>query len=422
MEKTLLPEEEVLHNIELKKAEFQGLIDSNSAARLIAKELGIALNEPDDTQFLNLADIMLSKPIEANAIVRVMNVNSPKDFETAARKGKVCNVEIADNSGKALLVLWDEDVRWLERVGLERDDVLVIKSGQVKSYNPLEIHSSLTTEILQQKQMEFIGSIYYRPIAQIPSKLAKIKDLSDGQMVDIFGRILQISHLREFAKEKRMGKVLNLLIADGDGGQIPIVLWDYHAENGSRLLRPGIAIKAENALAKKTGGGLELHLNWASNLIISPKTHNLMEEDEMLKDTLPQVRLLDMKAGTRGIVKAYFGKISKVELRIGNPQSNGRLSGNRPGELVGHSGISDERTLFVIADIRDEINVPVEFLGRQALEILQLRGVPAIPLDLAIKLKEEYIKDKRVSMVVRKEKDKTGKITKYICEHVLNFI
>ena len=172
MEKTLLPEEEVLHNIELKKAEFQGLIDSNSAARLIAKELGIALNEPDDTQFLNLADIMLSKPIEANAIVRVMNVNSPKDFETAARKGKVCNVEIADNSGKALLVLWDEDVRWLERVGLERDDVLVIKSGQVKSYNPLEIHSSLTTEILQQKQMEFIGSIYYRPIAQIPSKLA----------------------------------------------------------------------------------------------------------------------------------------------------------------------------------------------------------------------------------------------------------
>ena len=81
----------------------------------------------------------------------------------------------------------------------------------------------------------------------------------------------------------------------------------------------------------------------------------------------------------------------------------------------------DPKNLSVQAELRDEINVLVNFSGRQALEILQLRSIPALPLDLMLKLKEEYIKGKRVSLVARKEKDKTGRVAKFYCEHILHF-
>ncbi|MFH1750392.1 MAG: hypothetical protein ABH863_01810 [Candidatus Micrarchaeota archaeon] len=391
-----LSEEEVLHNLQVKKSEFQGLINDEAAARLIAKELGIFIEEEESGEFFNLADVQLAKPSETNSIVRVMGIYSPKSFETERKKGKVCNLEIADNTAKATLVLWDEDVRWMEKNGLERGDVLVLRGAQVKSYNPLELHSSLLTEILQLKPPEFAGSKYSRPLPLQVSRLADVKSLKEGDAADLFGRVTQMSEIREFNREGRIGRVLNLAIADASGTPITVVLWGYHAEHANYGLKPGMAMKIEGGQVKKSPSGLELHLNWASNLIIEPKAHNLLKEEELLSNTLPTVRILDLKAGERGIVKAYLSKIDKVEME---------------------SGI-----LHVQAQIRDEIGVPVHFHGRRALEILQLRNLPKVPLGLVLKLKEEYIKGKRVSLVARKEKDPTGKVAKYYCEHVMHFV
>lgn len=419
MEKSELPEEEVRHNIILKKAEFQELIDDWAAARLIAKELGIALEEDNGEEFFALADVQLARPSEANAIVRVMNVYSPKNFKTERKEGKVCNIEVADNSARATLVLWDEDVRWMEKNSLERDDVLVLKGCQVKSYSPLELHSSLLTEILLVRTGEFLGSKYYRPLPQQPSKIAKGSDLREGETVDLFGRVSQIGELREFKREKGEGKVLNIALIDAAGANVPVVLWDYSAERASKQLQPGMAIKIENALVKKSmGGGLELNLNWASNLVLEPKAHNLRKEEELLSDTLPTVRLLDLKSGERGIVKAALSKIDRAELR----PKNAATARGSIGAAMPVCQENPPSQLFVLAQIRDEINVPVQFVGRQALEILQLRSIPKIPLELVVKLKEEYIKGKRVSLVARKEKDRTGTVARFYCEHVMHFV
>ncbi|MFH1257351.1 MAG: SOSS complex subunit B family protein, partial [Candidatus Micrarchaeota archaeon] len=217
-----------------------------------------------------------------------------------------------------------------------------------------------------------------------------------AETVDFYGRVIQLSELREFQREKRIGKVLNVLVTDIQNVSYPMVLWDYYADWGSRNLRIGDAVKAENAVVKKSMAGFELHLNWSSHLIINPKDHGLKKEEEMLRESLPTMRILDLKAGGKGIVKATLSKINKAEM--------------------------EGSELFVEADIHDEINVPVKFQGRQALEILQLRNLPEMPIELVVKLKEDYIKGKRVSLVVSKQKDKSGTVAKHFCDHMLNFI
>ncbi|MFH0971911.1 MAG: hypothetical protein V1835_05085 [Candidatus Micrarchaeota archaeon] len=397
MQKSELSGEEVLHNIKMKQKEFQDLIDENAAAKLIAKELELGIPEEElVTEFNSIADIQFSKPSEASLVARIMNINSPKAFETERKKGRVCNIEIADGTGKGLLVLWDEDVRWMEKNSLERDDVLLIKNAQVKTYNPLELNSTLLTELIPFRPQEFANSKHYGPLPQQPARITNVKSIREGEIVDMFARVLQIAEMREFARENKVGKVLNLLISDGEGMQIPLVLWDYNADYANKWLKIGDAIKVENAIVKKAPAGLELQLNWASHLIAEPKVHNLRNEEELLRETLPSVKLLDLKTGNRGIVKATVSKIDKAEMRNGE--------------------------LYVQAELNDEINIPVIFSGRRALEILQLRNLPKLPIELLLKLKEEYIKGKRVTLVVSKEKDRTGTVAKYYCEHVMHFI
>ncbi len=396
MAKSELQEEEVLHNLAMKQKEFGDLIDEHAAAKLIAKELGIPIQEEEEKiTYLKIEEIKQTKPPEVSTIARVINIFSPKNFETERKKGKVCNLEISDETSKATLVLWDEDVRWMERSSLERDDILLIRNAQVKTFNPLELHSTLLTEFEILKPQDFANSKFYRPLPQQPARLADSSSLKEGETIDLFARVVQLTEIKEFQKAKGIGKVLNILVSDNEGRQIPVVLWDYAAEYGSKNLNPNDAIKMENAQVKKGLTGLELHLNWPSHLIKEPKNHNLKKEEDLLKELLPTVRILDLKTGGKGIVKAVLSRIDKAEMKNGE--------------------------LFVQAEIHDEINVPVQFSGRRALEILQLRNLPKIPLELALKLKEEYLKGKRVSLVIAKEKDRTGRIAKYNCEHVLHF-
>jgi hypothetical protein len=396
MEKSELGGDEVLHNIKMKQKEYQGLINDQAAARLIATELGISIPETEEAIYLPLEQIQKQKISEANFIARVMNINAPKIFETEKKKGRVCNIEIADHTGRALIVLWDEDVYWLEKNLIERDDVLLVRFANVKTYNPLEFHSSLLTEMQSMKPQEFANSKYYLPLPSQPALIANASSFVEGEIIDLFGRITQIGDVREFQREKRAGKVLNLLITDSDGKSIPLALWDYYADYAIKHARIGNAIKIENAQVKKGPAGFEMLTSWASHIVIEPKSHSLKTEEEMLKESLPAIRLLDMKTGQRGIAKTIVGKINKAE-----------IAGD---------------TLRVEAELRDEINIHVLFTGRQALEILQMRNLPKLPIDLVLKLKEDYLKGKRLTLIVRKEKDRTGTHSKFYCEHVLNFI
>ncbi|MBI5224472.1 hypothetical protein HY989_01225 [Candidatus Micrarchaeota archaeon] len=396
-QKTLLSSEEVMHNIEMKQKEFSGLISLEAAGKIIANELGIVFpDESPETEYLTIGEIQQKKPIgEADIIARIFNINSPKDFETQTKRGRVCNIEIADTTGKGTLVLWDEDVWWLEKNSVERNDVIVVRSGQIKTYNPLELHSQILTEISIIKERDFPESKYFRKLPLKDTELGKLDGLKEGVPTDLYCRILQISNIREFSREGKIGKVLNIMVLDNSGKQIAVALWDGNAENAARNYKIGDAIKIENGVPKKTASGFEIQTSWNSHILHEPRTHDLKKQEEMLEGSIPKARLLDIKNGEKGLVNAFFGKIDDAQIQ------NGKIS--------------------VFAQMRDEINVHVIFEGKEALEILQIRQMPKIPLDLVVKLKEEYLKGKNLKFVARKEKDKEGGKARYYCENILHF-
>ena len=172
-----------------------------------------------------------------------------------------------------------------------------------------------------------------------------------------------------------------------------------------------MAVKIENALVKKSMAGLELGLNWSSNLVVEPRAHNLRREEELLSESLPTVRILDLKAGQRGIVKATLSKIIKAEIVEAGSKPAQKFkdfaTGRNAGIVASHEAAQsggDPKNLSVQAELRDEINVLVNFSGRQALEILQLRSIPALPLDLKKEIEGRVYKRK-----TRKSGCKEGK-------------
>ncbi len=130
-------------------------------------------------------------------------------------------------------------------------------------------------KLVEEKELEFSGMVSRTGAAYIigrelgvnlvkPSaNVLKIKNIvPELSRVTFFGKIIQISQVREFETERGKGKVVNLVLAD-DTGTIRIPLWNETAdlvskENG---LKAGDVIEITNAYTKRDSfGRAELQL------------------------------------------------------------------------------------------------------------------------------------------------------------------
>jgi replication factor A1 len=388
-QKSRLSEEEVRHNIEVKKKEFSGLIDDDSAARLVLKDLGVSVpSELPEPVFSPIAEITGNKIAEPNAVVRVMQVNSPKAFESDGRQGRVCNIEVADASGKATLVFWEEDVRWMERRALERNDALELIGLSVKNFNPLELHSGMLTEIILHKQGRGLPGATLAGLPESAVPLASVPTLHEGDVADMYLRATAVSELREFERAGRKGRVLNVLSEDSEGRRLNVVLWDYYAEAAAKMLKLGEAFKLEGFAVRKGQQGLELQNTWQSHAVFEPTGSPLGRKSP----AEPAMQIADLKSKGRGIVSAQVKRV------ISASAENNVVSAD--AELSDSSG-----------------SVVVSFLGKPALALLQLRHAPKFDIRTAVSLKEEHLKGSKMRLIIQKRS--RANVVKYVAEEVL---
>lgn len=388
VQKSRLSEEEVRHNIEVKKKEYGGLIDDDSAARLVLQDLGVSVpaDQPEPV-FSTIADIIKNRLAEPNVIARVTQINSPKAFETEGRQGRVCNIEIADSTGKAVLVFWEEDVKWMERSGVERNDVLELQGLSVKNFNPLELHSGLLTEVKLHRQGHGLSPETSKlPDSSVP--VSSVSSLHEGAVVDIFFRPVAISGLREFERAGRKGKVLNVLAEDNESKKITVVFWDYYADAASRLLKTGGPFKLEGFAVRKGPAGLELHNSWRSHVVFEPHSSPLAGN----APSEQAVNISSLKSVGRGIIKAQVRRI------LSATTENDVI--NADAELFDSSG-----------------SVVVSFSGKPALAMLQLRHPPKIDVKTVVALKQEHLKNSKLRLIVQKHSK--ANVVKYVAEEVL---
>lgn len=130
-------------------------------------------------------------------------------------------------------------------------------------------------KLIEEKELEFSGMVSRTGAAYIVGRelgvglvkpsanVLKIKNIvPDLSRVTFFGKIIQISQVREFETERGKGKVVNLVLAD-DTGTIRIPLWNeatdlVSKENG---LKAGDVVEITNAYTKRDNfGRAELQL------------------------------------------------------------------------------------------------------------------------------------------------------------------
>ena len=228
--------------VEDKVEQMGGLADDETAAMLIAHELrdqeveGIADVDPgmDDVKFLA-------------KVQRVGELRTFERDEEDAEEGKVINVDVADESGRITITMWDgmaEDA--VER--LETGDTLRVAGRPKDGYNGLEVD---------------VDKVEPAPDAEVDVESMdahRIEDLSLGLSdVNLAGRVLSADSVRTFDRDDGTeGRVANLSLGDPTG-RIRVTLWDEQADLANEYAA-GDTVEVVDGYVRERDGSLELHV------------------------------------------------------------------------------------------------------------------------------------------------------------------
>ena len=220
-----------------------------------------------------------------NVIARIMTIGNSKLFKTRnGKEGKLCNLQIADDTGELRLVLWTENIKHLRHV--QEGDIVEItnieckegfRGGKEFSLRP---RSSL-------KPIEEGSENYPDNIADFPvyeENIIQINEIKPDETVSIIGRLIRVPKPHSYQSNGKKGVVTSLEIQD-ISGKISYTLWN----NDVKLIE-SLDLK-EGDIVKIIGGNIEyddysngyrVNTNWNTELKINP------DEDSELISTLKE--------------------------------------------------------------------------------------------------------------------------------------
>ena len=229
---TNLSKEEVEKRINEKVQELGGLITLEGAAHIIAKELEINLynskqiQKPQSIKVKDLIDGMNNVSIT----VLIKQTYEPKIFtRNDGTQAAVQNILLTDKTGICRLILWDDQIRQFNDIGLKRGDIIKILNAFVKENKfdsikelSLSSRSLIESDSKAMNKKEFPDSLL---------SFQKITNLKIGLVdLDLYGKITAIKKLSKFSKKDGSeGVVSSLEIAD-ETGKTRVILWDTKAE------------------------------------------------------------------------------------------------------------------------------------------------------------------------------------------------
>ncbi|WP_096390595.1 single-stranded DNA binding protein [Halopenitus persicus] len=229
--------------VEDKVEQMGGLADEETAAMLIAHELRdeevetIADIEPgmDDVKFLG--------KVTSIGEVRTFERDDDDDRE----EGRVCNVEIADESGSVRVALWDEMATGAAEE-LETGDVLRVMGRPKEGYNGLEVSANkVEPDADAEVDVQLLDA--YR-----------VEDLTLGASdVTLVGTVLEAGDVRTFSRDDGTeGRVANLTLGD-ETGRVRVTMWDDRADLAEEF-EAGEVVEVVDGYVRERDDDLELHV------------------------------------------------------------------------------------------------------------------------------------------------------------------
>jgi replication factor A1 len=235
---TDVSEDKFREAVEQKVDQMEGLVDEETAAKIVAHELGGGEVE-------TIADIETGMD-EVEFVGAVMSVGDVRTFERDDGEGRVLNVDVADETGSVRLAFWDEAA--VETAAeITEGDTIRVKGTPKSGYSGLEV----SVKDAKQADVEVDVS---------PGEAATIETLTIGQSdVTLRGVVLDTETVRTFERDDGSeGQVANLTLGD-ETGRVRVTLWDERAPRAEDLDR-GTTVEIIDGYVRDREGNKELHV------------------------------------------------------------------------------------------------------------------------------------------------------------------
>ncbi len=127
-----LKRKEVLEMIEKKKSGAGDFLTDETAARLVASELGVESRKKPLRLEIKIQDLV-SGLNDVTVDGKVVAVYPPKTFNRRDwTKGKLASFLVSDESGALRVVLWDDKVELVESGKIQREQTVRVSHGYVR--------------------------------------------------------------------------------------------------------------------------------------------------------------------------------------------------------------------------------------------------------------------------------------------------
>ncbi len=264
--------------------------DLNGEAELhIGSRTRVILNPPDvdpeqfpevETKVRKIAELEDGMP-SVDVLCKVMRIYEVREFtRDDGSTGRVVNLVVADDTGRARLVLWNEDVSMVEEGKINEGDVLKVVKGYVKvRMNEPEIHvGRFGKVVLNPEGAEVLAEL---PEEKIVRK--ELKELRAGDRAEIRGAIVDVAEeVRVFDRKNGKGVVFNVVIDDGTDN-MRAAFYDKLAETLLNVpLERIIAGEAEEDISRRK----EELLGREIIIVASVRTNDFTGKEELVVEDL----------------------------------------------------------------------------------------------------------------------------------------
>lgn len=245
-----LTHEEVLKMIENKKKSAGEFFTDETAARLVASELGVEIaREPLQLEIL-IQDIV-SGLNDVTVTGRVIMIHPPKTYTRPDRtEGRFARLLIADKSGTLRVVLWGDKTDLVEAGKVEQGQIIRVSHGYVREGldGKLELHVGSRGGL--QVSPPSVVENRYPPITQFIKKIKVAEIKEEGGPVIVEGTVTKTPVIREIVTSRNEKiKVASFELRD-DTGEIWVSAWRKLAEV-VKDLSVGTLIKIKNAYIRR---------------------------------------------------------------------------------------------------------------------------------------------------------------------------
>ena len=293
---------DIMQMIEEKRQELgPEVVNEESAAMIVARELGIDLQQVSPKGRVKISDITEEKINKTIALTaKIVNIGTVRTFSRKdGGEGKVASIILADDSGQIRVALWDEKTQIVSEDSEESvavGNIVQIRGAYVKVgfRDALELNLGRMghIRILSDYELDDVDFEVSSPESQ------KISDLEEKMYdVTLTVKVQRVFSMSTFSKKDGSeGKVLSMIVAD-ETGSTRFVCWDSFAEEMQDV-----------------------------------------EEDEVIGISGAYTR-----AGRRDgdSLEVHSGRSAKIERRLKQKIEAVGVSGSAPAEALGRKSIAD---------------------------------------------------------------------------------